>query len=273
MCEFISGVLTEHKTYFLMDSDSHTDIRNHYMICDDVNPNIPINSVNVELVPRDKNIFNFDPDNWQLNIDQNDLPEWFISSAKEFARQEMLSCLAQRVKQRFHINLTQRIAINDGVHYVLNSAVTAKNSAVVHAYKDASFTAKERVVVYAYDNALIFAEGFSVIARAQDNVKLRLYDSSTCVEAFDNVKIVARGCASARVFGQKCKIKVEDYAVVRLYFHPDTAFMPINYNNYKIGISQYRPILDFVYQKKLFTEDEQLEFLRKESSQQCQSQQ
>ena len=258
MCLFISGVITPEKTYFSIDNDSHIAIREFFHITDDVRALRPINSANVELVPIDKNIFNLDPSNWQLSAEfQQEIPEWFTNSAREFVRQEMLLCLEQRAKRRFHINSKERVTIEEGIHYTLNSVVIAINHAEVHAYGDSKIYAKERSAVHAHDNSNV--SGFdSAIIKAKDNSTVSLYDHSCCIEALDRVCIEANSLSSAKVHSPEVTVRVDEYAVVRVCIHPALA---INFSNYQIG-TYGRPILDFIYQNKLFTKDEQLDKLR-----------
>jgi len=259
MCLFISGVITPEKTYFLVDNDSHTAIREFFHIMDDVCAPRPINSVNVELVPIDDNIFNLDPSNWQLNVDQQEVPEWFTNSVWAFAKQEMLLCLEQRAKRRFYINNQERVTVEDGIYYALNSIVNVTKHAEVHAYGNSKIYARDRSIVYAYDNSDISSFDYAIIIRAKDNSTVSLYDHSCCIEALDRVCIEANSLSSAKVFSPEVAVRVDEYAVVRVYIHPKilSREFSINFNNYQLGIYG-RPILDFTYQNKMFTKDTQL---------------
>lgn len=79
MCKFISGIITEKEILFLDGVNSHTEILEYYNIKDESNsPEF----VRAELYPKNIPYIDFTHvDEWEFNIDQDFIPNWFI---KEF---------------------------------------------------------------------------------------------------------------------------------------------------------------------------------------------
>ena len=100
MCRMLSGLVLKDKTLYNLDRDNHEDLIKEAGLKDESkNPDF----VRVEIVPIDGNVFNHDPKNWQLKVDQDFRPDWF---SEKFAESEMRKALQELFNERFIIGRT-----------------------------------------------------------------------------------------------------------------------------------------------------------------------
>ena len=101
MCQFKSGIVLPDKIVVPLDKDSHTNILKSLGIKDD--SEFP-NFVRIEYVPKDGDIFNHDPDNWVLKVNQDFRPDWF--DAEKAARLMREFYMPQVFEKSFIIDRT-----------------------------------------------------------------------------------------------------------------------------------------------------------------------
>ena len=97
MRQFHSGIITykNKRAITNIDEDSHTELLEQAGLKDDtVNPNF----VRVEILPQDGNIYNHKMSNWELQVDQDLIPDWFD---KKKAETLMKKSLKNVFKHRF----------------------------------------------------------------------------------------------------------------------------------------------------------------------------
>ena len=80
MCQFKSAIVTKKSVLWHEDTDAHEVIIERSGLKDD---GIRNNFVRVEMLPRDNDVFNHKLFNWYLQIDQDNIPEWFDKEKTE----------------------------------------------------------------------------------------------------------------------------------------------------------------------------------------------
>jgi len=125
MCRMLSGLVLKDKTLYNLDRDNHEDLIKEAGLKDESkNPDF----VRVEIVPIDGNVFNHDPKNWQLKVDQDFRPDWF---SEKFAESEMRKALQELFDTRFVIGRTIQ-EIKEGRYFLGKDGVIER--AVANAY-------------------------------------------------------------------------------------------------------------------------------------------
>jgi len=80
MCQLKSAIVLKDKIFMPLDYDSHEQMISELKLDDSTkSPDF----VRVEMVPKDDDIFNHNLDNWELEVDQDFLPEWFNKKLAE----------------------------------------------------------------------------------------------------------------------------------------------------------------------------------------------
>ena len=116
MCQFKSGLILKDKVFMPLDYDSHEEMIKELKLKDDTkSPDF----VRVEIIPIDGNIFNHDPNNWQLKVDQDFKPDWF---SEKFAETEMRKALQELFNNRFLIDKDIK-EIKEGRWFLKNAKV------------------------------------------------------------------------------------------------------------------------------------------------------
>jgi hypothetical protein len=174
MCKFLSGIITKNKTIYDLDKDSHEDLIIKAGLKDTSrNPNF----VRVELVPIDGDVFNHNPKNWKLEVDQDFRPEWF---SKDFADAEMRKALADVINQRFIINDKSLQKRTGQRIYTKNSSVEAWGNSSVVAWGNSSVVARGNSSVEAWENSSVEAWGNSSV-EAWGNSSVVAWENSLVV--------------------------------------------------------------------------------------------
>jgi hypothetical protein len=216
MCQFKSFILLKEKIHYSLKTDSHSDLLEELNIKDEsVFPNF----VRVEVLPKDKDIFNLNIDNWKVCVDQDYLPDWFNLEEQS---ERILKVFPEIIEKQIIIN-EKGIIIKDQIAYCKNSSVVARenssvvareNSSVV-AWGNSSVVARENSSVEARENSSVVAlENSSVVARENSSVVARENSSvvargnssvvaleNSSVEARGNNSVVARGNSSVVAWG------------------------------------------------------------------------
>ena len=112
MCKFKSAIILKNRVY-VPDIDSHTEMLEQLGIEDNY-----INAkkifVRAKLFPSDDDYFS-DISNWEFNVDQDILPDWFD---EEEARGRMIEAVKDWAKNRIYIGVND-LVLKDGANYIL----------------------------------------------------------------------------------------------------------------------------------------------------------
>ena len=173
MCKFKSGIILKDRIY-IPDINSHTEMLEKLGI-EDSKENAERFFVRAELVPPNKDYF-AQIDSWKYIVDQDILPDWYIAEVDEL---RMRNAVKEWAKYHIHVRKKELI-LTEGIHYVLDSEVTARDSSEVTAYDSSEVTA--------YGSSEVTAYGSS---------KVTAYDSSE-VTAYGSSEVTARD--SSRIF-------------------------------------------------------------------------
>ena len=164
MCKFKSGIILKDRIY-IPDINSHTEMLEKLGI-EDSKENAERFFVRAELVPPNKDYF-AQIDSWKYIVDQDILPDWYIAEVDEL---RMRNAVKEWAKYHIHVRKKELI-LTEGIHYVLDSEVTARGSSKVTAYDSSEVTAcgSSEVTacgsskVTAYDSSEVTACGSSRI--------------------------------------------------------------------------------------------------------------
>ena len=181
MCKFKSGIILKDRVY-IPDINSHTEMLEKLGI-EDSKENAERFFVRAELVPPNKDYF-AQIDSWKYIVDQDILPDWYIAEVDEL---RMRNAVKEWAKYHIHVRKKELI-LTEGIHYVLDSEVTARDSSEVTARGSSKVTAYDSSEVTAYDSSEVTACGRS---------KVTAYDSSE-VTAYGSSEVTARD--SSRIF-------------------------------------------------------------------------
>ena len=181
MCKFKSGIILKDRIY-IPDINSHTEMLEKLGI-EDSKENAERFFVRAELVPPNKDYF-AQIDSWKYIVDQDILPDWYIAEVDEL---RMRNAVKEWAKYHIHVRKKELI-LTEGIHYVLDSEVTARDSSEVTARGSSKVTAYDSSEVTAYDSSEVTACGSS---------KVTAYDSSE-VTAYGSSEVTARD--SSRIF-------------------------------------------------------------------------
>ena len=181
MCKFKSGIILKDRIY-IPDINSHTEMLEKLGI-EDSKENAERFFVRAELVPPNKDYF-AQIDSWKYIVDQDILPDWYIAEVDEL---RMRNAVKEWAKYHIHVRKKELI-LTEGIHYVLDSEVTARDSSEVTARGSSKVTAYDSSEVTAYDSSEVTARGSS---------KVTAYDSSE-VTAYGSSEVTARD--SSRIF-------------------------------------------------------------------------
>ena len=181
MCKFKSGIILKDRVY-IPDINSHTEMLEKLGI-EDSKENAERFFVRAELVPPNKDYF-AQIDSWKYIVDQDILPDWYIAEVDEL---RMRNAVKEWAKYHIHVRKKELI-LTEGIHYVLDSKVTAHGSSKVTAYDSSEVTA--------YGSSEVTAYGSSKVT-ACDSSKVTAHDSSK-VTACDSSKVTAHD--SSRIF-------------------------------------------------------------------------
>ena len=189
MCKFKSGIILKDRIY-IPDINSHTEMLEKLGI-EDSKENAERFFVRAELVPPNKDYF-AQIDSWKYIVDQDILPDWYIAEVDEL---RMRNAVKEWAKYHIHVRKKELI-LTEGIHYVLDSEVTARDSSEVTARGSSEVTARGSSKVTAYDSSEVTACGRSKVT-AYGSSKVTAYDSSE-VTAYGSSEVTARD--SSRIF-------------------------------------------------------------------------
>ena len=112
MCKLKSGIILKDRI-FMPDYDSHTDMLEELNI-DDTRENASRLFVRAELYPKNGDVFS-NIDDWEFNVDQDILPEWFV---EKYEKSRMVGAVKDWAKTHIHIGI-DNLTIKDGKnHYI-----------------------------------------------------------------------------------------------------------------------------------------------------------
>ncbi len=177
MCKFKSGIILKDRIY-IPDINSHTEMLEKLGI-EDSKENAERFFVRAELVPPNKDYF-AQIDSWKYIVDQDILPDWYIAEVDEL---RMRNAVKEWAKYHIHVRKKELI-LTEGIHYVLDSEVTARDSSEV--------TARGSSKVTAYDSSEVTAYGSSeVTARDSSRIFIEFLSSFT----FENCTLLNNAIA------------------------------------------------------------------------------
>ena len=136
MCKFKSGIILKDRIY-IPDINSHTEMLEKLGI-EDSKENAERFFVRAELVPPNKDYF-AQIDSWKYIVDQDILPDWYIAEVDEL---RMRNAVKEWAKYHIHVRKKELI-LTEGIHYVLDSEVTARDSSEVTACGSSEVTARD----------------------------------------------------------------------------------------------------------------------------------
>ena len=153
MCKLKSAIILKNKI-FMPDYDSHSDMLNELNIEDNY-INASKTFVRVELSPINNDVFS-DIDTWQLNVDQDIIPEWF---SKEEYKPLMIEKVKQWAKDHIHIGING-LKINSGENHYIKDCynIEVYGSATVNEVYDSATVNKvcgSATVNEVYDSATV----------------------------------------------------------------------------------------------------------------------
>ena len=185
MCKFKSGIILKDRIY-IPDINSHTEMLEKLGI-EDSKENAERFFVRAELVPPNKDYF-AQIDSWKYIVDQDILPDWYIAEVDEL---RMRNAVKEWAKYHIHVRKKELI-LTEGIHYVLDSEVTARDSSEVTAYGSSEVTAYGSSKVTAYDSSEVTAYGSSeVTARDSSRIFIEFLSSFT----FENCTLLNNAIA------------------------------------------------------------------------------
>ena len=170
MCKFKSGIILKDRIY-IPDINSHTEMLEKLGI-EDSKENAERFFVRAELVPPNKDYF-AQIDSWKYIVDQDILPDWYIAEVDEL---RMRNAVKEWAKYHIHVRKKELI-LTEGIHYVLDSEVTARDSSEVTARGSSEVTARGSSKVTAYDSSEVTACGRSKVT-AYGSSEVTARDSS-----------------------------------------------------------------------------------------------
>jgi hypothetical protein len=119
MCKFASGIMKYKMSgiWWDMDLDSHSDLMEKFGIKDE---KTPAAFVKFEMTPKDHNPFNHSRENWRLEADQDQIPEWWDRKRAE----EMFWPILQSIfAERFLVDVLDVRKIEIGRWYTKDSKI------------------------------------------------------------------------------------------------------------------------------------------------------
>ncbi len=191
MCKFKSGIILKDRIY-IPDINSHTEMLEKLGI-EDSKENAERFFVRAELVPPNKDYF-AQIDSWKYIVDQDILPDWYIAEVDEL---RMRNAVKEWAKYHIHVRKKELI-LTEGIHYVLDSEVTARDSSEVTARGSSKVTAYDSSEVTAYDSSEVTACGRSKVT-AYGSSEVTAYGSSE-VAAYDSSEVTARGSSKVTAY-------------------------------------------------------------------------
>ena len=172
MCQFKSAIVLKDRV-FVADYDHHTQMLEELKI-EDTRRNAENLFVRVELIPQDD--YFSDIETWELNVDQDIIPEWFIEKVDKPRVINVVKLWAEK-----HIFVDKNdMDLKDGFYYLKNCKNVKFNNSTVKVYGNSTVEACDNSTVEAYGNSTV---------EACDNSTVKAYGNST-VEAYGNSTVV-----------------------------------------------------------------------------------
>ena len=191
MCQFKSAICLKDRV-FVPGYDSHSAMLQELGIPDDMR-HATETFVRVECSPADGDKTS-DPMGWQIKVDQDILPDWFMPEI-DYPR------IKEAVKMWCDVHV-----LRNGNHTVKDGVWIATGSATVKAFDSATVEASDSATVVASGSATVEASGSATVeafdsatVKAFDSATVKAYDSAT-VRAFDSATVKAYGSATVKAF-------------------------------------------------------------------------
>lgn len=122
MCQFRSGIILKNRVVVAQGADdSHTDLLESLNI-PDTYENVIRKFVRAELIPPNYKWWT-DPDTWNINIDQDQVPDWFEEDREKYTAE-----FRQAVKEwwKVHVLVNQKIDVLSSGYYRLKRCKVKK---------------------------------------------------------------------------------------------------------------------------------------------------
>ena len=155
MCKFKSGIILKDRV-FVPDYDSHTDILEELGI-EDTQANAERLFVRAELYPRNGDVFS-NIDEWEFNVDQDILPDWFVA---EYEKERMIEAVKAWAKNRIFIGVDDLVLRDGNNFYVKNCENISCSNSTVTARGNSTVTACSNSTVTAWDNSTVIKDVWS----------------------------------------------------------------------------------------------------------------
>lgn len=180
MCRLKSGIILKDRI-FVPEYDSHTEMLEELGIEDNY-LTASKTFVRFELLPKDNNIFS-NIDNWELNIDQDIVPDWYD---EKIYKSRVIEQVKDWAKEYIHIGI-DNLDINSGEkHYIKDCKNVGIGGNATVNYIGGSTT-----VAYIGDTAIIANIGDSVIInRIFDRAMIGIVGDNTMIETISGNAIV-----------------------------------------------------------------------------------
>ena len=214
MCQFKSAICLKDRV-FVPDYDSHSDMLEELNIPDDMR-HASETFVRVECYPADGDKGS-DPMGWQIKVDQDILPDWFMPEVDYPRIREAIADWCAK-----HVLREGKHEVRNGVWIATDSAtVRATNSATVKATNSATVKATNSATVEAYGSATVEAYGSATVkaygsatVRATNSATVKAYGSAT-VKAYDSATVRATNSATVKAY-DSATVKATNSATVIL---------------------------------------------------------
>ena len=152
MCDFFSCILgKDGRVYWDPMLDAHEDIIEKHGLkeADDTK-----RWVRIEATPQDYDLFNHDPGNWLVKVDQLSMPEWYERQTKHYEGIIRSLLVDEVFKKIFAINkIDEPIVIKEGRLFAKNSKIEARGSSTVEAWDSSTVEARGSSTVIRPENS------------------------------------------------------------------------------------------------------------------------
>ena len=198
MCRLKSGIILKDRI-FVPDYDSHTKMLEELGIEDNY-LTASKTFVRFELLPKDNDVFS-NIDNWELNIDQDIVPDWYDA---EIYKPRVIAQVKDWVREHIHIGIDNLNIDSGDNHYIKDCRnVRIRGNATVEYIGGSTFVSciSDSVVVSEISDSVmvdcvcdravvIFVHKNATIRNIYSNASVwYIYDNATIGNIFDNTTI------------------------------------------------------------------------------------
>ncbi len=178
MCQFRSGIILKNRCVVAQGAnDSHSDLLKELNI-EDTTENAMRRFVRVELLPPNREWW-IDPDLWDINVDQDILPDWYLSDPERYNEEFRAAVKEWWIR---HVLIDQKVEELSGGYYRLKRCEVRRLLNDVQVMLDNSTVQDMRgnsTVQRMWNN--------STVQRMRDNSTVQdMWDNSTVQDMWDN---------------------------------------------------------------------------------------